>query len=856
MDIILIVTVIVCIVGLIATLLFIDSIQNLLSKKKFFTSVKNRSGFADILNLAAEIEDGIIICKDGSLIACYEYFTPDTASSSDEEQEQLSSYINMAIKDLGAGYIIYTDMMRISTDSYSSPEASVFPDKVSALIDLERRKFFEGQDQVFQGHSILTVIWVPPTLSQQKIQDLMFVDTSKNKKNTVSQTDLTNNLVSKFKDNLFRLEQKLSVPFTLQRLGTVVRTVPSSDGSELIPVRFDTLLEYLNFCITGKQQQVRQPSTLMYLDQVIGSHDFFAAITPKLDDMFIGVINIEGFPADSTPGILNILTELNCEYRWSSRFVFMDEYQAIAIMDKFRKKWKQKVRGFFDQLFNTNSGRVDTDALSMMEDSEQAIDEVKSQYVSSGLYTSVVVLYNTDKEILSEDLKYVQRMIMKQGFGARIETINSASAYIDSIPGHYFNLRQPIMHTLNFADMIPTNTIWTGSDKCPNPMYPENSPALMYCLTNGSTPFRLNLHVRDLGHTLIFGPTGSGKSTLLATIAAQFRRYEGMHIYAFDKGMSMYPLTKATGGQHFALGGSDESQLNFCPLQYLETSSDRAWAAGWIEDILNLNNLSVSPEQRNAIADAIESMYSTGSRTLTDFSNIVQDNEIRNTLKPYTISGLLGKLLDASEDHLNFSDFCTFEIEDLMNLNTKYSLPVLLYLFRRIERNLKGQPSIIILDEAWLMLSNDVFKEKIREWLKVLRKANCAVIMATQSLSDAANSGILDVITESTATKIFLANIYAKEENNAALYKSMGLNSRQIQIISSMIPKRQYYFVSEEGRRLFELALGKITLSFVGASDKDSIIRIKELERDYGSEWVSYWLAERNIDLGELYESR
>ena len=147
------------------------------------------------------------------------------------------------------------------------------------------------------------------------------------------------------------------------------------------------------------------------------------------------------------------------------------------------------------------------------------------------------------------------------------------------------------------------------------------------------------------------------------------------------------------------------------------------------------------------------------------------------------------------------------------------------------------------------MLGNPVFREKIREWLKVLRKANCAVVMATQSLSDAANSGILDVITESTATKIFLANVYAREDNNIELYKGMGLNSRQIEIISQMIPKRQYYYVSENGRRLFELALGPLTLSFVGATDKESIATIKNLEHEYGDYWTVSWLKSRGIDL-------
>ncbi|EWS66547.1 Type IV secretion system protein virB4 [Hydrogenophaga sp. T4] len=160
----------------------------------------------------------------------------------------------------------------------------------------------------------------------------------------------------------------------------------------------------------------------------------------------------------------------------------------------------------------------------------------------------------------------------------------------------------------------------------------------------------------------------------------------------------------------------------------------------------------------------------------------------------------MGHLLDAEEDGLALNDFITFEIEELMNLGDKYALPVLLYLFRRIERSLKGQPTAIILDEAWLMLGHPVFRAKIREWLKVLRKANCLVVMATQSLTDASGSGILDVIVESTATKIFLPNAHARDEETSALYRRMGLNKRQIEIVATAIPKSQYYYVSEQGR--------------------------------------------------------
>jgi len=248
-------------------------------------------------------------------------------------------------------------------------------------------------------------------------------------------------------------------------------------------------------------------------------------------------------------------------------------------------------------------------------------------------------------------------------------------------------------------------------------------------------------------------------------------------------------------------------------------------------------------------------MYDSGAKTLSEFTLTIQDETIRQAIRPYTVDGAMGHLLDADQDGLLLSDFTTFEIEELMNLGDKFALPVLLYLFRRIERSLQGQPAVIILDEAWLMLGHPIFRAKIREWLKVLRKANCLVLMATQSLSDAANSGILDVIVESTATKIFLPNVYARDDDTAELYRRMGLNQRQIEILATAIPKQQYYYVSENGRRLYDLALGPLALSFVGASDKDSVAEIQQLEAKYHKQWIHEWLANRGLKLDDYLEA-
>jgi type IV secretion system protein VirB4 len=286
-------------------------------------------------------------------------------------------------------------------------------------------------------------------------------------------------------------------------------------------------------------------------------------------------------------------------------------------------------------------------------------------------------------------------------------------------------------------------------------------------------------------------------------------------------------------------------------LQYLETRGDRAWAKEWLTQICELNRLQVSPGQVNEIARALESMWANGHVTMTDFVSTVQDESIREVMREYTIEGSMGHLFDAPRDNLGLADFTVFEIEELLNMAPKYGLPILLYLFRRIERSLHGQPAAILLDEAWLMLGHEGFRHKIREWLKVMRKANCLVLMATQSLSDAANSGILDVIIESTASKIFLPNPNARQEEAAALYRRFGLNDRQIEIIADAVPKRQYYYVSERGRRLYELALGPLALALVAISDKDSVLEVKKCEERFGERWVEEWLRRRGMRLDQ-----
>ncbi|ACS79768.1 conjugal transfer protein TrbE [Maridesulfovibrio salexigens] len=789
----------------------------------------------DLLSYAAMVDNGIVLCKNGALLAGWIFRSQDTASSTPQELATISARVNQALAPLGSGWMCHVEAIRTPATGYPAPATSFFPDRITAMIDEERRNIFESGE--FYTTSTFLAVTCTPQLGQEKI-----------KRYATGQTGRNNQLdkqINEFKKTLFQLEDSLSLCLQLERLADYTYEDEFGNSKTVSP-----LLTFLQICTTGENHPVILPSTPMYLDAIIGCKDLIAG-----DSLFIGknqiqIIAIDGFPAESWPSILSCLEGTPLEYRFSSRFICMDQFEAEKELTLYRKTWQQQVFKFFDLMFNKANPRPNQDALNMAGDAETALAEVQSGLVSAGFYTACIVLHGTDPEKLEDNTRLISRLIQGQGFGCRIETINALEAWLGTHPGNaYANVRRPIVNSMNLSDMLPLATIWPGNEFNPSPEFPANSPALMYCATDGSTPFRLNLHTGDIGHTLIFGPTGAGKSTLLGIINAQFRRYKNASIFAFDKGMSMFPLCKAAGGTHYEIAG-DDSELAFAPLSNVDSDAEQAWAEEWIETLVTLQGFVVLPAHRNAIHLAMNSIRNNPKdmRSLTDFYHFVQDEELREAIKHYTNAGAMGHLLDAKTDGFGIENLMVFEIENLMNLGDKNLIPVLLYLFHCIEKSFKGQPSLLILDEAWIMLGHKVFRDKIYEWLKVLRKANCAVVLATQSLEDAAKSGLMGVLSESCPTKIYLANPSASDKDQRPHYEGLGLNSTQIQIITSAAPKRDYYVVTPEGRRLINLALGPVALSFVGSSGKGHIARIKELEKEHGPSWPEQWLEERQGD--------
>lgn len=837
------------------------------SEKRF---KKGTPGVSDLLPWAAEVDDGIIVCKNGAFCASFIYSPKDAAFAMPEERELCSQYLNNAFKELGNGWVIHVDAVRRASPGYPTPDRNFFPDPVSRAIDEERRRLFASKGLMFETYFIVTVTFKPPMLVAQKITEMMFDDD----KAKPSRTKRTEETIALFKKNLRMIQDQLSLALPgIQRLRC--RHAIDEEGRD---VCYDDLLSWLNFCVTGINQKIRLPSVAMYLDRLIGGQELWAGVTPKIGTNFISVVSIEGFPSESFPGILNMLSTLGCEYRWSTRFICLDTATAESHIEKFRRHWAQKVRGFFDQIFNRANGRINQDALAMVEECDLMKSGMSAGMFSAGYYTSVIVLMNEDRDKLEESARAAVKIIRQLGFTGRIESVNCLEAWLGSLPGNgVANVRRPLITTQNLADLLPTSGIWTGEETAPCKFYPPDSPALMQCVTTGDTPFRFNLHVGDVGHTVVLGPTGAGKSTLLGLIAVQLLRYRNMQVFAFDKGRSMKCLCEAVGGKHYEIGGevavresniasmlkTDEpnrsgelQKLSFAPLAHVgESAVERQWAQTWIEDLLQLNGLEITPAVRNQISEALESTARGRVQTLSFFARAIQNRNVKLVLEQYIEQPGKDSLFDAEADSISDSNFSCFELDELMGHGPKVVLPVLTYLFHRIERSLHGQPAVIVLDEAWVMLGHAVFRDKIREWLKTLRRSNCAVVMATQSLSDLSKSGIADVINESCVTKIFLPNPLANQAGSVELYQMMGLNNFQIEIVQKAIPKREYYIATTKGHRLFNLALGPLALAIIGASGREVLEHIQMLKNRHGSAWIDFYLSEKHLSLKDYKDA-
>jgi type IV secretion system protein TrbE len=700
----------------------------------------------------------------------------------------------------------------------------------SALVDAERRAQFEEEGAHYESAYFLTFLYLPPAEDAARAERFLYegrergkaADAHEASRGFVDRTDRVLQLIEGFMPECRWLD----------------------DGETLT---------YLHACVSTKCHRVRVPEIPMYLDGVLADQPLTGGLEPMLGNQHLRVLTIVGFPSATTPGILDDLNRLAFPYRWVTRAIMLDKSDATKLLTRIRQQWfakRKSVAAILKEVMtNETSSLMDTDANNKAIDADAALQELGSDLIGEAFVTATITVWDESPRIADERLRLVEKVIQGRDFTCMVETVNAVDAWLGSLPGHvYANVRQPPVSTLNIAHMIPLSAMWAGPARDAH----LGAPPLFFARTEGSTPFRFSLHVGDVGHTLVVGPTGAGKSVLLALMALQFRRYPNSQIFAFDFGGSIRAAALAMKGDWHDLGGalsdSASEPVALQPLAMIDDTAERGWAAEWIAAILAREKIDMTPEAKEHLWSALSSLASApiGERTLTGLSVLLQSQSLKRALQPYCLGGPFGRLLDAEAERLGSAPVQVFETEGL--IGTGVAPAVLSFLFHRIEGQLDGRPTLLIIDEGWLALDDKGFSGQIREWLKTLRKKNASVVFATQSLSDIDGSTIAPAIIESCPTRLFLPNERAIEPQISAIYRRFGLNDRQIEILARATPKRDYYCQSRRGNRLFELGLEEFALAFTAASSKSDQAMIERVLAEHGREgFVTGWLAARGL---------
>nr|WP_313040201.1 conjugal transfer protein TrbE [Brevundimonas diminuta] len=788
------------------------------------------ASLADHLPWAALVSPGVVLNKDGSFTTAFSFRGPDLESSTEDELMAVRARLNNALKRLGTGWCLHMEARRRVAAAYPQSD---FDMETAWLVDAERRDLFQSAEPAFETDYRLALTWLPPADEARRAERWLF--------------DGLSRAGEDWRQALATFEREADATFDL--LAEALPEIAALDDS--------ALLTWLHACVSPDEHPVQPPETPVFLDALLADAALAGGLAPRLGDQWLKTVSVRGLPSATRPGLLDGLGALPFAYRWTARWIGLDKVDAEREIVKLRKRWFAKRKGvgalLREAITREEQPLVDTDAASKSEECDGALEMLGAEACAFGYLTLTVTVLDPTEEGASAKARAIEAALNAQGLTARVEDLNAVEAWLGSLPGEpYADVRRPLVSTLNLADLLPVSAVWAGppGDAC------LDGPPLAVARTAGSTPFRLVLHVGDVGHAMVVGPTGAGKSVLLSFLALQWFRYRDARVVFFDKGRSARAATLAAGGRWRALEPGAAFSLQ--PLARIDREEERAWAAEWIAETVRQAGLEPTPTVREEIWAALEALAEAPpeQRTLTVFCALVQNRAVAAGLEALTLKGPHGAMLDGAGESLAPSRFDTFELEALMATPSAVG-PVLAALFHHLEQSFDGRPTLLVLDEAWLLLGETAFAAKIREWLKTLRKKRVAVVFATQSLDDVAASTIAATLIESCPTQVFLPNPRALEPASADLYRGFGLNRRQLELIAFAAPKRAYYWRQPQGRRLFDLRLTGVGLALCGAgSPEDQSLIDTVLRRSDAAGFAREFLKAKGVrDVDPVFDA-
>ncbi|GMO15343.1 MAG: conjugal transfer protein TrbE [Termitinemataceae bacterium] len=763
--------------------------------------------------------EGVTVQKDGILQRSFAYRAPDVDSAGAFEIARLTGRVEDVTKRLDSGFAFHIEAQRFFSREYpvnTAYRSGGWTELAPWLIDREREAAFKAAGAHFESSYYITFTWKPPAESVKKIVNMFIESTSGD--NAALKENITD-----FVNMTDTIAGILSNDILIQPLDNV------------------ETIAYLHSAVSLNRHPIRFSHTQILIDRLLPDMPLDNSNTMMLGDYYIPIIGVNDFPESTYPAMLDRLNRAKIEYRWVTRYICLskdDAKKEISKKEKHHRGSKKTLLQSFVE--NTSSdgsgGTVINHGAGVKEaDAISAGIEIETDRASLGYLTSCVMVWDKDYKTAKTKADAVRNIINSAGFTAKEETYNALEAWKSMLPGQvHANYRALPVMSYNLSHIIPLSSVWTGMRV--NEYAAEISgvglPHLT-CGTDEGTPFFLNINPTDVGHTAVWGPTGAGKSTLLNLLEAQFLKYPNSQVIVFDKGRSCRGICLAQGGLFYEPAAENIAGIAFQPLRELEGEININNAQDFIETCITISAYKITPELSQTIRHCLEIMreIEPDARTLTTFvqyaNTSYQDPDtgkpvIKEMLGNYLFgTGKYGKIFDMSVSSFSSnSRFIAFEMEELMRRGEDAVAPALIYLFNLIEKKFdRAKLSMLILDEAWLFLKNEIFQNRIAEWLKTLRKKSAFVVFATQDVADVENSPLKTTITQQCLTKIYLADPAASTEAMSRVYRAFGLNDSEINLIASSTMKRDYFYTCEHnrGRRLFQLDLGPLTLALTGS---------------------------------------
>lgn len=811
---------------------------------------KYLKGLEDLLPYDIFVDEGIILNKSGSFTATFHYRGEDLDSANDIELNSLQQRLNSILMRFDSGWMFHIDCVRSSTQGYIKEEDCYFPDPTSYTIDHERRLRYNQQQLHYMNAYYITITYMPPNDIETRFGEVL-----KERKKGKSSADVGYKLhLKRFKLALLNLQDSVK-------------------ELRLKPLNSSQMLSFIYECMTGKNHGISFPKTTMYLDYILGRvGDLHNTLTPKIGDRYFKILTIVDTPGFSYPSILEVLTKQRLEYRWNQRFICLSAKDSDVLLKKRRKLWWQKRKSALDLAKEAGTGHEvsgweNEDSVAMAHSVNRAVTRNNSGDERHGFYTSTLIVFHEDPIILEDHIRTLKKAVEDKLFIVHAESLHLTEAYLGSLPANdWANVRMPMIGTNALSDFIPCTSVWSGLDYNPNPIFIErgiNNPPMLYTVTDGATPFKLSLHVSDSSHTLIIGPPRTGKDVLMNLLAVQSFRYKKARVFMFDRDQGAIQLCYALGGRDYDIGHST-NKISFQPLRNLEKPEDLDCARVFIKVISSIrmsrqalanpdNVLTFKQEEVINNALRILQQKPKNERSLSNLQALVSaDKELFATITYYTRHGPFGDLFDSNNEEISITDslFTRYEMGYMLTQWKDEALvPFLVYIINRIKIYLLplNYPVFLFMNEIWAVLLNKKFIPFLEDLLRTGGKNNLTLILATQQTTDITNSPLADVLITSCPTKIYLPNPEAKTDNIYKGYHTLGLNNRQIQIISNSTPKKQYYYTSPLGRRKFELDICDFTKCFVGIYDPELARQIYTQDSKYFTyHWVKYFANKHN----------